>query len=199
MLVSTHPGSAMLPRLSQDSHSRSLPMAGFEITRTVNAPVERVFEVFTDLDGMWQRCKDIVKIERVTVGPVGTGTVFKETRTVFGRESTETMKFTEFQPPNRWVICGNSCGTLFTTSFDLQPEGSGTRVIVNTRVKPLNPLAWILALFTPLLMGTLKRAMNQDLDTLSGVADGTLTEQNEDDEATAPVGDDESGDQPNVT
>ncbi|MEE2908064.1 MAG: SRPBCC family protein, partial [Planctomycetota bacterium] len=131
---------------------------------------------------MWQRCKDIVNIEPVTAGPVREGTVFKETRAVFGRESTETMTFTEYQPPNRWAIGGDSCGSRFTTSFDLQAEGEGTRVIVNTRVKALNPVAWVMGFFAPLLFGTMKRAMNRDLDTLSQIADGTWTEPVEEDE-----------------
>ncbi|MCH2132886.1 MAG: SRPBCC family protein [Phycisphaerales bacterium] len=152
-------------------------MAGFEITRTVNAPIDRVFDVFTDLDHMWPRIEDIVKIERDTSGPVGVGTVYQETRAGFGRESTSSLEFTEFDPPNRWAITAASVGIRMTTSFDLQPEEDGTRLIVNTKIRPLNPVSWFMGLFlSPLLMGTVKRAVNRDLDTLCQLADGTWVE-----------------------
>jgi hypothetical protein len=152
-------------------------MAGIEISRIVKAPIDRVFEVFTDLDSDWLRCAAIVKIERVTHGPVGAGTIFKETRQIFGRESTETMEFTEFAPPNRWVIAGQTCGSRFTTSFDLQPESEGTRLIVNTGIKALNPISWFLGLvFGVLFKKSMKRAINKDLDTLTQIAEGTWVE-----------------------
>ena len=155
---------------------RGFPMAGFEITRIVDAPVEQVFGVFTDLDRMGNHCKDIVKIERVTNGPIAAGTVFKETRSVFGRESTETLTFKEFDPPSHWVISGDFCGMIFLTNFNLQPEGDGTRLIVRTTVKATNPIAWLMGLISPLFMGSMKRAMKRDTDILCSVADGTWTE-----------------------
>ncbi|MDG2094772.1 MAG: SRPBCC family protein [Phycisphaerales bacterium] len=151
-------------------------MPGFEVTRVVDAEIDRVFEIFTDLEGSLTRCKGIIGIELETTGPVGKGTIFKETRQVFSRESTETLEFTEFQPPSHWVISGVSCGAQFTSRFDLQPEGGGTRVIVTIHVKPLNPFAWLMSLLAPLLNGTMKRAINEDMDTLSSIADGTWTE-----------------------
>lgn len=161
-------------------------MPGFEVTRVVHASIDRVFEVFTDLQGSLSRCKGITKIEMVTTGPIEKGTIYKETRQVYSRESTETLEFTEFDPPSRWTITGVSCGARFTSSFDLQPEGDGTRVIVSTSLKPLNPAAWLMSLLAPLLNGTMKRAINQDLDTLASLADGTWTapEEDQDDESS---------------
>ena len=160
-------------------------MPGFEVTRVVNAGIDRVFEVFTDLEGSLSRCKGITRIEMVTSGPVDKGTIYKETRQVYSRESTETLEFTEFEPPSHWVITGVSCGARFSSRFDLQPEGEGTRVIVNVNVKPLNPVAWFMSLLAPLLNGTMKRAINQDLDTLASLADGTWTEPEEQEDESA--------------
>ncbi|MBG84992.1 MAG: hypothetical protein CMJ40_10680 [Phycisphaerae bacterium] len=151
-------------------------MPGFELNRFVNAGIDRVFEVFTDIEGSLSRCNGITCIELVTLGPIDKGTIFKETRQVYSRETTETLEFTEFEPPSHWAITGVSCGARFTTRFVLQPEGEGTRLIVSVNVKPLNPIAWFMSLLAPLLNGTIKRAINQDLDTLASMADGTWTE-----------------------
>ena len=148
-------------------------MPGFEITRVVDASIDRVFEVFTDLEGSLSRCKGITRIEMMSSGPVGKGTIYKETRQVYSRETTETLEITEFEPPSHWTITGVSCGARFTSRFDLQPEGNGTRVIVGIHLKPLNPVAWFMSLLAPLLNGTMRRAVNGDLDTLAGIAEGT--------------------------
>lgn len=151
-------------------------MPSFEITRIVDASVQRVFDVFTDIDNMGNYCKDIVKIEHLTAGPIAAGTKFKETRQVFGRESTETLTVEEFDPPDHWAISGEFGGMVFMTRFDLQPEGDGTRLIVRTTVKPTNPLAWIMSLFSPLFMGSMKKAMKRETDIFASVADGTWTD-----------------------
>lgn len=168
-------------------------MPGFEVTRVVDADIERVFEVFTDLEGSLTRCKGIIGIELETTGPVGKGTIYRETRQVFSRESTETLEFTEFQRPSHWVVAGVSCGARFTSRFDLQPEGTGTRVIVTINVKPLNPFAWFMSLLAPLLNGTMKRAINEDMDTLASIADGTWTEPEPEPESQAQDGSSSDG------
>ena len=53
-------------------------MAGMTLTQHIDAPVEMVFHLATDLDGWAGRIKGITKIERLTAGPVGVGTRFRD-------------------------------------------------------------------------------------------------------------------------
>jgi carbon monoxide dehydrogenase subunit G len=146
-------------------------MARFEVTMLIKASVEEVFDVFTDLDRLADRHEDIVEIERISDGPIAAGMVFKETRSVFGREFTSTMEFTEFEPSNHWVIASESGGSRYLFAFDLQPEGEGTRLVVQTTSKPLNPVAFLLGLASPILMRVARSATRQDIEKLAKVAE----------------------------
>ena len=146
-------------------------MARFEVNMLIKASVERVFDVFTDLDRLADRHEDIVKIERVTEGPIAAGMVFNETRAVFGREFTSTMEFTEFAPVNHWVISSKSGGFIYRFAFDLQPEAEGTRLILQTTSKPLNPIAFLLGLASPILMRVARSAGKRDIEKLAKVAE----------------------------
>ncbi|MCH2152492.1 MAG: SRPBCC family protein [Phycisphaerales bacterium] len=146
-------------------------MARFELNMLIKAPVERVFDVFTTLDRLADRHEDIVEIERVTDGPIGPGTIFNETRSVFGREFTSTMEFSEFAPDNHWVISSKSGGFLYRFAFDLQPEAEGTRLILQTTSKPLNPIAFLLGLASPILMRVARSAGKRDIEKLAKVAE----------------------------
>src|SRR5207245_7321674 len=93
----------------------------------------------------------ITKVERLTNGPVGVGTRFKETRMMFGKESTETMEFPAFEPNRRYELTADSCGALYRTEFRFQPDGTGTLLAVDMGVtarsffaKLIKPLAWLM-------------------------------------------------------
>ena len=73
-------------------------MARLAISETVNAPLGRTFEAFSDLRSAEKNISGIKRLEILTDGPIGKGTRFKETRVMFGREATETMEVTQWEP-----------------------------------------------------------------------------------------------------
>jgi hypothetical protein len=65
--------------------------------------------VFTDLDGAAERVDGIQKLEKLTDGPVGLGTRFRETRRMFRKEAAEEMEFTAFEPGRSYGVCCDAC------------------------------------------------------------------------------------------
>ena len=65
--------------------------ASFTLSRHVETPVDRVFEVFSDIPRSHEMVDQIVRIEMLTDGPVGVGTRWRETRMMFKREATEEL------------------------------------------------------------------------------------------------------------
>src|SRR5438445_13881615 len=98
-------------------------MAGVTATQRIEAPVETVFRLSTDLDHWAGRIQGITKVERLTSGPVGVGTRFKETRKMFGKEATETMEFSAFEPNRRYELTADSCGAVYRIEFRFEPDG----------------------------------------------------------------------------
>ena len=92
-------------------------MGMITVVKIIDAPLDRVFEVFTDLPGTPGRISAITKLEVLTDGPIGVGTRWRETRVMFGREATETMEITAIDPPRSYSAAANSCGCHYETMF----------------------------------------------------------------------------------
>ena len=80
------------------TRSGGLAVPRFTVSKVFPAPPAEVFALFTDLDRLPARVKDITKIEWLTDGPVRVGTRYKESRVVFKKEATETFEVTAYEP-----------------------------------------------------------------------------------------------------
>ncbi|MFO0797896.1 MAG: SRPBCC family protein [Gemmataceae bacterium] len=146
-------------------------MPGFDLSHTVAAPLPVVFDAFTDFANAPKRVPDIIRVELLTPGPVGVGTAFKETRKMFGKECTESMTVSAFEPGKLVELSAGSCGAVFTTRFTFEPEGDKTRVGVAFRSKAVSLYA---KLFTPLaflMMGTMKKCVAGDVARLGAAVE----------------------------
>jgi hypothetical protein len=147
-------------------------MAGVSATQRIEAPVSTVFNLATDLDNMAGRIKAITRIEKLTPGPVGVGTRFKETRKMFGKEATETMEFTEFEPNRRYVLEAHSCGCHYRTEFRFDADGSGTLVSFDFTATPQTLMAKLMSPMFFFMKGMMKKCVMGDLADLKSVAEG---------------------------
>lgn len=141
-------------------------------TRLVHAAPERVFEVFTDLDGAPARVRGIEALERLDDGPIGAGTRWRETRTLFGKSCTEVLELTSFDAPRSYTVGCRASGSEFTTAFRFVPEGEGTRVEIELSVVPLTFFAKVAAPMSKLMLKACMKAMESDLDDLAAVCEG---------------------------
>ena len=108
----------------------------------INAPIEQVFAIFTDIQRWPEMIQSMAKIELLTAGPVGRGTRFRETRLLFNKEAHEDMEFTEFQPPNRYVIEASSHSTHYISTFTFRKNDDGATSLRMTFVgKPQTLIA----------------------------------------------------------
>jgi hypothetical protein len=138
-------------------------MNRIEVSAVIAAPVERVFEVFSDLRTAPQRIKGIVNLEVLTDGPVGTGTKFRETRIMMGHKATETMTITEFTPPTGYTVEAHSCGCHYRTRFDFLPVAGGTQVNGVFSGKPETFLAKCMLFVMKPMMKKMERACRDAL------------------------------------
>src|SRR5207248_2267916 len=73
-----------------------------------------------------------IEVQKVTPGPVGPGSRFRGRYKRFGVVEQELA---EYQPPSRVVYRSNAMGAASMT-FELEPDGSGTRVKVIGQANP---------------------------------------------------------------
>ena len=160
-------------------------MASIIVSTHVSAPLERVFEVYTDIEKAEERIPAITKLEMLSEGPFGNGTRWRETRVIMKKEATEEMWVTGFRPPQSYTVEAQSHGTLYETLFQFEPEGDGTKVSWTFKGTPQTFGAKLAALIFGLFFkGMMKKCMLGDLEALRDVCEGKTPA---DATATAPT------------
>lgn len=95
---------------------------------------------------------------------MGPGTRWRETRVMMGKEATEAMEITAFDPPHGYTAEAESCGSHYWTRFSFAPDGAGTRVEMTFEGKPLTWSARIMnVLMGWLVTPMVRKCLTQDL------------------------------------
>src|SRR5262249_42210999 len=122
---------------------------------------------------MSERIPSIKRIEMLTNGPVGVGTRFKETRNMFGKEATETMEVTAFDPPRSYALGCNSCGCIYDSRLDFIPSAGGTKVTMSFNVKAVSFFAKLMSPLSRLFSGMMRKCFEGDLEAVKKAAEST--------------------------
>ena len=138
-------------------------MARIKVTEHVEAPIERVFALATDFANAPDAIEAITKVEMLTQGPVGKGTRFRETRKMFGREVTEEMEVTSFEPPSHYTLGCESGGCRYHSELRFERSGAGTDVSLTFDAVPLTLLAKVLSVVMRPMMKSMAKACAKDL------------------------------------
>ncbi len=142
-------------------------MSTYTTSIRVSAPQELVFDALADLDRAPERISGIRRVERLTDGPVGKGTRWRETRIMFGKEATEELEMTSFDPPRGYTVDCESCGCVYSSTFRVRPEGRETVVELEFTGRGTNILSKVMgAIMGPLMKRAMLKCINQDLADL---------------------------------
>jgi uncharacterized protein YndB with AHSA1/START domain len=127
-------------------------MTTVTVATTIAAPVERVFEVFTDLEHGPERVSNIQKIEVLTTGGFRLGTRWLETRDKPSPLASAEMEVTAFERNRTYTITHHKAGARIDAVFTFEPFEDGTKVriefVLESHGLPpglLTPLGWAIA------------------------------------------------------
>lgn len=141
-------------------------MFGFTVDRHIAAPPEVVFARATDFRRAPEFITSIVRMEILTSGPIGAGTRFRETRLMFGREATEEMTVTVFEPPKRYTLSAESHGSRYHTELSFVPDGQGTRITMTFQGTPVTFMARVMSVLMRPMMKSAAKMCAKDLDDI---------------------------------
>jgi carbon monoxide dehydrogenase subunit G len=113
----------------------------FESSIVINAPPDEVWTLIDKLEQWPQWMPSIKKIERVSKGPLATGSQLSVTAKVSGITIRLLMTITEFVPENSVVMKGKALGTRLIRFYNLEPLNDKTRATVGGEVSGI--LAWL--------------------------------------------------------
>jgi uncharacterized protein YndB with AHSA1/START domain len=152
-------------------------MSTVAVTRLVQAPVADVWHAFTDLGGRCEWLSTVERVEVLTFGPFGAGTVWRETRTMpDGGEVTEEFRVCEAIAPQCFVVASPGIGADYRMTYTFTPVVRGRRrgstaVTVVQEGSPTAPGGRLLALlFGGLAARTVESVLRYDLDDLAAAA-----------------------------
>lgn len=149
-----------------------------ELEESIQAPLPVVFGVFTDLHHAPEHIESITALEVIGKGPVGKGTRFRETRVMFGKETTEEMEISQFDPPRSYMVEGFSCGVAFRTTYTFDSSMGVTTVRMVMESEPRSLFAKIVGPVMGVMMkGAMVKAMNKDHAQLKAVCEARAAEE----------------------
>ncbi|WP_306363711.1 SRPBCC family protein [Nocardia sp. CC227C] len=147
-------------------------MPTISVTREIAAPPERVWAVVTDIDRAAEVMKGVDKVERVGGGAgFEVGTAWRETRTMLGKRSTETMTVTAIDPGRSYTVEADSRGTHFTSVITVAPQGEGTLLSMTFGGEAEGPAAKLAGIFGKLFERATRRLVRRDLDDIAAAAE----------------------------
>jgi uncharacterized protein YndB with AHSA1/START domain len=135
----------------------------------IAAPLERVFEVFTDLEHSAEYVSNIRNIEVLTAGGFAPGARWLETRDMLGVLDTAEMEVTAYVHNSTYTITHHKAGAQVNAVFTFDRLDGRTRVRVEFALEgpglppgALAPLRWAIA-------GKVREVIGRDLADLKAV------------------------------
>ncbi len=163
------------PRPAQDRGRLDIVtnVSTIAMSQGVDAPAPIVWQVLTALDESGQAISGIESIDRVSGPEFGVGTRWRETRTVFGKRTTEEMEVTSIEPGRSYTVESRGKGAHYISvmavsavqkntsevsmSLNAEPTGLGSRVMSATIGR--------------LFAGATKKMIAADLDDIARTAE----------------------------
>ncbi|WP_019154053.1 SRPBCC family protein [Robertmurraya massiliosenegalensis] len=114
-------------------------MADFQSSIIIRKPVEEVFEYLLTLENIPAIMPNVVKLEKITDGPIEKGTKLVETRNVRGRETKAEIDITEFVPKQIYQTKSVAGGItiIYTYFFDAIEEGTQVQFEADVKIRGL--------------------------------------------------------------
>jgi uncharacterized membrane protein len=142
------------------------------VRRQVRAPVERVWELATDLEHSPEILSGVQRVEVLTPPPFGVGTRWRETRTMMGREATEEMWVSAVEPQRSYTVEAESSGVHYVSTFRFEPSADGAELTLEFSGQPKGTATRLLAAVTaPLARRSVSKALGKDLEDLAAAAE----------------------------
>ncbi len=151
-------------------------MARMHMTIDIDLAPEQTFEMFIDFDKAAERIAGIEELTVLTAGPIGVGTRFSETRTMFNKRCTEEMEITAYEPGKHYSLGCESCGCSYNSTFSFKPKGSGTEVHIDMTSRPVSLFAKLMLPLSAVVFGPMmKKCVARDMADMQTAAQNMHT------------------------
>lgn len=149
-----------------------------QVSREIDAPAGRVWELITDLEGTSQLLSGVELVERLDDRDgFGIGTRWRETRTMFGKQATEEMEVTAVEPERSYTTVAHHGTTHYESILQVEPLDDGrSRLTMSFEGTSSSAVGRVLtATVGRLFQGSSRKMIQRDLDDIAAAAEATPT------------------------
>ena len=136
-------------------------MITHEVTIHLNKPVEQVFAFLMDTTKLTTWQTNLIKIDKITEGPLRRGSRFQEVRRLGQREAGIQGEITALEPNKRFETKTLTKPQVIV-SYSFEAEDGGTRLIH----KFVMLTSGLMRFLEPLIAGSIKKESESDFETL---------------------------------
>ena len=137
-------------------------MAGFDLREWISRPPRDVFDFMVSPDNAPKVVPSVKRMVKLTEGPVGVGTRYRETRLMDGRERQAELDVVAYEPDQKYAMKNVTEGIETVYRYTFHPETDGTRVDLHCEVKA----GGLKKLMLPLVASILKKEDGDHLQRL---------------------------------
>lgn len=148
-----------------------------EVDIEIAAPKERIWAAITDIEN----CADMISgIENINVlNQPENGVVslkWEETRTMFGKQATETMWITEAEENRYYKTRAENHGTVYISKLALSEQGENSKLTMSFTAEAQTTMTKIFsALMGVFVKGSMKKMIAKDLADIKAFVEGDST------------------------
>jgi carbon monoxide dehydrogenase subunit G len=142
-----------------------------EVETEVAAPPDVVYATVTDVVRWPDFMRGVERVEILTPDPLAAGTMFRETRTMFGRSATEEMTVAVLDPPRRFDLTAENHGTRYHIAHEVSAAGDGSRLRLSFEGTPVTLAAKIGSVVALLFKGAVMKQLRSDLADVKAEAE----------------------------
>ena len=140
----------------------------------IHAPQQQVFDCMTDLDGYQQWMHGLLRVDKLTDGPVAVGSSWREVRKLYGKEGGEVFEVTTYDPPGHLHLYVDGTKGItgkgeyhFDHVLTASADGTVTVTVLRTDVEIDIP-GFFFKVLGKMLIGTFRKAMERDHAGMKG-------------------------------
>lgn len=141
-------------------------MARLCVSEWINASPEHVFGVMRDPDQARSWMPGLTAMEVEPPGPLETGSKFRETRKMFGKQHTVEFDVVGVEPGRSIELAAIDCGVSYFFTQSVAPENGGTRLTLDGRAEGGGLVARMM--MKMMGVGMMRKALAKDLAALKG-------------------------------
>lgn len=133
------------------------------LTKSINAPINLVFNSIAHIEEFAKIVNDIVDVEFLSENKTGLGARFRETRMMKGKKATTELEVTEYKVDEKIRLVAEAGGTIWDTLFTVKEENGKTILAVTMNASAKNLFA---KLINMLIAGMVTKSIDKDMNAV---------------------------------